>query len=145
MRTQVSEPTTHAIALLKRLEENVLIYRSLGDFEESGKLARVSFDVFQSDLEEVMAEVEPILTALPERRGKREIANALYSYRDGLLWWSKIPQRRVVHVSALTFAEATPTRASQAYAATIPYTVVIHWRQAGKYLKRAEYLANSTH
>src|SRR5688572_13588104 len=70
VRTQVSEPTAHAIALLKRLEENVLIYRSLGDFEDSGKLARVSFEVFQSDLEEALAEVEPILNALPESRGK---------------------------------------------------------------------------
>ena len=35
-----------AIAALKRLDRDVLVYRSLGDFEESGKLARVSCDAF---------------------------------------------------------------------------------------------------
>src|SRR6266511_481050 len=39
-----------AILLLKRLDDDVIVYRSLGEFEESGKLARVSFDAFKTEL-----------------------------------------------------------------------------------------------
>jgi len=36
-----------SMCALKRLEKDVLIYRSLGDFEAHGKLARVSYSGFQ--------------------------------------------------------------------------------------------------
>lgn len=127
-----------AIAALMRLDRDVLVYRSLGDFEESGKLARVSFDVFKTDLEAITEEVRPLLSRLPPSRLKMEIRNALDSYRDGAFWWQKIDQPRVVHVSALAFSESTRTSADTALLANVPYTVAIHWRQAEKYLKRAE-------
>ncbi len=131
-----------AITALKRLDKDVLVYRSLGDFEESSKLARVSFETFRNDLQEVTAKVEPLLSRLPQGKLKTEITNALDSYRDGAWWWQKIDQPRVVRVSALAFADNTRTRSDAAFLSTVPYTVAIHWRQAGKYLKRAEGLVN---
>ncbi|GEM_PF-738174 len=133
-----TNPAACAIDALKRLEKDVLVYRSLGEFEENGKLVRVSFDRFKNDLREVTAEVEPLLSRLPQSKLKSDLSNALDSYRDGAWWWQKIDQPRVVHVSALAFAEATRTSSDAALLANVPYTVAIHWRQADKYLKRAE-------
>jgi len=134
--------TSRAITALKRLDRDVLVYHSLGDFEESGKLARVSCETFRNDLGEVTAEVEPLLSRLPQSRLKTEIRNALDSYRDGAFWWQKIDERRVVHVSALAFSESTRTSSDTALLANVPYNVAIHWRQAEKYLKRAEGMMN---
>src|SRR5712664_3393423 len=78
------------LASLKRLDDDVLIYRSLGDFEADGRLARVSYNVFRIDLQEVIAEVEPIRSHLSENKLKLELINALCSYRDGGFWWGKI-------------------------------------------------------
>jgi hypothetical protein len=133
-----------AISALKRLDRDVLVYRSLGEFEAGGKLARVSFETFRNDLGEVTAEVAPLLSRLPQSRLKTEIRNALDSYRDGAFWWQKIDQPRVVHVSVLAFSESTRTSADTALLANVPYTVAIHWRQAEKYLKHAEGLLNGT-
>src|SRR5260370_14188392 len=77
----------HAVAALRRLDSDVFIYRSLGDFEAGSKLAQVSFETFRSDLDEVTSEVEPILSQLPADKLKTEIMNALDSYRDGAIWW----------------------------------------------------------
>jgi hypothetical protein len=129
--------TARAIAALQRLDRDVLVYRSLGDFEENGKLARVSFETFRNDLGEVTAEVEPLLSHLPQSRLKTEIRNALDSYRDGAFWWQKIDQPRVVHVSALRLAP-TRTASDTAFLSSVPYTVAIHWRQAHKYLAQAQ-------
>ena len=154
--TLISEPTTltetsddsllaiRATAALKRLEKDVLIYRSLGDFEENGKLARVTLEAFKNDLQEVSCEVEPLLSRLPPSKLKIELTNALDSYRDGEFWWRKVYQPRVVNVSALAFAETTRTSSDTAFLATVPYTVAIHWRQANKYLRRAEEMMNGT-
>lgn len=128
-----------AIAVLKRLDKDVIVYRSLGDFEAEGKLAQVSFEAFASDLQAVTTEVEPMLSCMPPGRLKTEITNVLDSYRDGAFWWQKIDQPRVVHVSVLTSTE-TRTSSNSAFLATVPYTVAIHWRQANRYLKRAEEL-----
>lgn len=129
-----------SISALKRLNDDVLAYRSLGDFEASGKLARVSLAAFQNDLQDVTAEVEPMLSRLSQSRLKTEISNALDSYRDGAFWWQKIDQPRVVHVSALTATDFNRTPSDAAFLSTVPYTVAIHWRQADRYLKRAEEL-----
>jgi hypothetical protein len=126
-----------AITALKRLDSEVIVYRSLGDFEAEGKLARVPFRQFANDLQLVTNEVEPMLSRMPQSRLKTEIANTLDSYRDGAFWWQKIDQPRVVHVSALTSTQ-TRTSSDSAFLATVPYTVAIHWRQANRYLKRAE-------
>jgi hypothetical protein len=138
----VNTLAARSITAVKRLEKDVLVYRSLGEFEANGRLARVSFETFQSDLQEVTAQVEPILSRLPQGRLKTEISNALDSYRDGAFWWQKIDQPRVVHVSALTATEFNRTPSDTAFLSTVPYTVAIHWRQAGRYLKRAEALMN---
>jgi len=139
-RTEVADErilTARAIVALKRLDKDVLIYRSLGDFEENGKLACVSFETFKSDLQEVAEEVERLLARLPQSKIKTEIANALDSYNDGAFWWRKIDRPQVVHVSALT-SEFARTPADAGFLSTVPYTVAIHWRQAHRFLSHAE-------
>jgi len=131
------------ITALKRLDSQVIVYRSLADFEDQGKLARVPFAQFANDLQAVINEVEPMLSRMPQSRLKTEITNALYSYRDGAFWWERIDQPRVVHISALTSIE-TRTSSDSAFLATVPYTVAIHWRQANRYLKRAEELIDGS-
>jgi hypothetical protein len=81
-----------------------------------------------------------MLSRLSQSRLKTEISNALDSYRDGAFWWQKIDQPRVVHVSALTATDFNRTPSDTAFLSTVPYTVAIHWRQADRYLKRAEEL-----
>lgn len=132
-------PTVRALALLKRLDEDVIVYRSLGDFEANGRLAQVSFAKFANDLQVVTNEVEPMLSRMTQGRLRTAITNALDSYRDGAFWWQKIDQPRVVHVSALT-SIGSRSSSDSAFMASVPYTVAIHWRQANGYLKRAEEL-----
>ncbi len=131
------------INALKRLDSEVMVHRSLGDFEAEGKLARVPFAKFANDLQSTTNEVEPMLSRMPQSRLKTEITNALDSYRDGVFWWEKIDHSRVVHISALTAAE-TRRSSDSAFLATVPYTVAIHWRQANRYLTRAEEMMNGT-
>ncbi|HEY5884293.1 MAG TPA: hypothetical protein VIT88_06365 [Pyrinomonadaceae bacterium] len=126
------------VATIKRLESDVLVYSSLGDFEADGRLGVIPFEVFQTNLKEIIAELAPILSRLPESKFKSEITNALASYRDGAFWWRNIYQTRVINVSRLNLVESDRTMAGLVFKATIPYTVAIHWRQAAKYLKRAE-------
>lgn len=132
-----------ALSALKRLDSQVIVYRSLGDFEVEGKLARVSFAQFANDLQAVTNEVESMLSRMPQGSLKTEITNALDSYRDGAFWWEKIDQPRVVHVSALTSPQ-TRSSSDSFFLATAPYTVAIHWRQANRYLKRAEELVDGS-
>jgi hypothetical protein len=132
-----------SIVALKRLEKDVLVYRSLGDFEGNGKLARVSYQAFRNDLNEVTSEVEALMARLPESRLKAELDNALASYRDGEFWWQKIDQPRVVNVSALAGTRNSRALSDTALLSTVPYTVTIHWRQASRYLRSAERLMNS--
>jgi hypothetical protein len=127
---------TRAMLLLKRLDDDVIVYGSLGEFEESGKLARVSLSEFKGHLQEASAEVESISSLLTDRRLRNELRNALASYRDGAFWWQQVYQPRVVNVSTLT-TETNRTPADAFLLANTPYTVAIHWRQAHKYLQRA--------
>src|SRR5258706_14326018 len=92
IENEVSEEMLAARSMLslKRLENDVLVYRSLGDFEANGKLARVSYQAFRNELQEVTAEVEPVLSRLPQSRLKTELGNALASYRDGEFWCQHI-------------------------------------------------------
>jgi len=126
-----------ALSSLKRLDDDVIVYRSLGEFEESGKLARVSLETFHRDLHEATAEVEAVLPLLTDRHLKTAIRNTLASYRDGAFWWRQVYQPRVVHVSSLTSSERDCTPGDAFLLANIPYTVAIHWRQANKYLQRS--------
>ena len=130
-----------AIAALKRLENDVIVYRSLADFQESGKLARVPLQTFQQELSEVTREVQPAIMRMPASRLKTKLTNALDSFRDGAYWWRQIDQPRVVDVSALALSELSRSSADAAFLETAPYTVAIHWRQAHAYLSQAEMLA----
>jgi len=125
------------ISALKVLESEVVVYNSLGEFETSSTLVRVPVERFTSDLQKVSADVELILSWLPQNKLKHELANALSSYQDGGLWWQRIYQPRVINVSDLV-SPAIRTPSDTAYLSTVPYTVAIHWRQGSKYLKRAE-------
>jgi hypothetical protein len=127
-----------AIAALKRLDGEVIVYRSLGDFEDGPKLARVSLRAFEHELTEVSAELQPLLNEMPDGKLKLQLTNALDSFRDGVFWWRKIDQPRVVSVSALASSESTHSLADAAFLSTMPYTVAIHWRQAHDHLARAE-------
>jgi hypothetical protein len=126
-----------AIAALKRLETNVIVYRSLSQFEADGRLARVTLKTFENELTKVNNELGSLLAEIPAGTFRTEIINALDSYRDGVFWWRQINQPRVVHVSALS-SEPNRSSADTTYLSTIPYTVAIHWRQAQKYLSKAE-------
>lgn len=129
-----------SIEALKRLEKLVLVHASRAAFEANPRLSSVPIAVLEREFESVIAEIQPLLYRLPQNRLKTQIMNALYSYRDGLFWLNKIDQRRVVQVSDLTFRDATQTPSDAAYSLTIPYTIAIHWRNASKYLKRAQAL-----
>ncbi len=126
-----------AIAALRRLETNVMVYRSLGQFEADGRLARVTLQTFETELTKVNNELDSLLADVPAGKFRTEIINAFTSYRDGVFWWRQVDQPRVVHVSALT-SEPNRSLADRSYLSTVPYTVAIHWRQAQKYLNQAE-------
>jgi len=130
-------PAQRAVTALKRLRDDVFVYRSLGDFEDNRRLARTPFESFQSNLESVSCEVSLILSSLRNGRLKSEITNSLESFRDGSFWWRKINAPRVVDVSATSFA-STRTPSDIAFQTSISYTVAIYWRQAAGHLARAE-------
>jgi len=126
-----------AIAILSRLDQAVIVYRSFGEFEESHKLTRVSLLAFEQSLREADAEIRPLLDELPHGTSETMLINALDSYRDGAYWWRQIDQPRVVDIKALALNSQTRTSADAAFRFTIPYTVAVHWRQAHKYLMQA--------
>lgn len=128
-----------ALVALERLESEVAGYESLGDFEAEPMIARVPYETFQQHLRETVIEVRGILSWLPRNRLRAEISNALSSYQDGAFWWERVYQPRVINVSNLV-ADATRTPVDIAYLETVPYTIVINWRNAGRSLKRAEAL-----
>lgn len=132
------------IELLKTLENEVIVYQSLGDFEASGKLARVPFPVFKSHLQKASADSEGILSWLPQNTLKVEIGNALHSFQDGAYWWEQIDQpRMVIKVSELVSSNITKSATDGAFLTTVPYTIAINWRHGSKYLKRAEQMMNA--
>lgn len=140
---EASALANRSIEALQRVERLAAVYGSRGAFEENKRLSSVPFEVFKREFESVLQEVEPLLSRLPQSPLKTQVVNALYSYRDGVFWWSRLHQPLTIHVSLLSFAEVTHTPSDTAHAATLPYTVAIHWRQASKHLKRAKQLINS--
>ena len=136
-----ADANARAIAALKRLETQVIVYRSLSDFQESGKLARVSLQTFQQELSEVTREVQPVIIQMSAGKLKIKLANALDAFRDGAYWWQQVDQPRVVNVSALAATEVSQSSSDTAFLSTVPYTVAINWRQAHTYLTQAETLA----
>jgi len=136
--TSSLDSNARAIAALKRLDQDVIVYRSLADFEDGRKLSLVSLITFERHLSEVCAEMTPLLDELPASKLKNQLTNALDAYRDGLFWWRQADEPRVVNVASLSYAARDRTPADAAFHATMPYTVAIHWRQAHDYLVRAE-------
>jgi len=126
-----------AITALSQLDNDVIVYRSLGEFEDGRKLASVSLATFQAHLREATDEVESLLPRLNDARLKTAISNALASYRDGAYWWEKVYQPRVIRVSEFRSNETDVTWSASFFRANLPYTVAIHWRQANKHLQRA--------
>jgi hypothetical protein len=126
-----------AILLLKRLDDQVIVYGSRGEFEEHGKLARVPFETFQRDLNQVTGEVEELSLRLPEGKLKISIRNALFSYRDGAYWWQKVYSPKAINVSEFRPAAGDTTSSRMFFLSSLPYTVAVHWRQAQKHLQQA--------
>lgn len=137
---EASDIAIRSIEALKRLEKLVPVHTSRGSFEANTRLSSVPFDVFRKEFERVLEEIEPLLCRLPQDKLKTQIVNALSSYRDGVFWWGRANEPRVITISALSFRHMTSTPAKAAYSTTIPYIVAVHWRHASKYLKRARVL-----
>ena len=129
-----------AIAALDELGGNVLAYESLHEFESSRRLARVPLETFTNRLNEATAKVESILSRMSETKLKTHLRNSLYSYRDGAFWWSTLQPQRVVSAQSHHHHLASITPAGHFFSSTVPYTVVVHWRQAQKSLRRARAL-----
>ena len=145
-KTADTEPKTdialarQAIAALKRLERNVIVYESLADFESDSRIARVSFETFDTDLADVTAELDPLLAKISDQKLRTHLINALDSYRDGAYWWSKIEQRHVITIQRLSYSVAVASSSDAFLVSTIPSTTVINWRQATRFLRQAERL-----
>lgn len=145
-KTSATEPKTdialarQAVAALKRLERHVIVYESVADFESNRRIARVSFETFDADLADVTAELEPLLAKVSDRKLRTHLINALDSYRDGDYWWSKIEQRHVITIQRLSYSGAVASSSDAFFVNTIPFTTVTHWRQAARFLRRAERL-----
>ena len=124
-----------AIVFLKRLDDDVVVYRSLEEFEQGRTLSRVPFETFNADLQDVSAEVEGAVSRLGDTRLKIEIGKALACYREGAFWWQKIYQPRGINI--LEIRSARDETSDSFFVAGIPYTVVTNWRQANEHLQRA--------
>jgi len=125
-----------AISLLKRLEDDVIVYKSLEDLKEGRTLARVPFETFQSDLLEITPELQKLVSSLPDRPLRADLIGAFASFRDGADWWEKVSERRAVNVSELKY-RGTDSTSDAFFVAGIPYTIAAHWRQANNCLQRA--------
>jgi hypothetical protein len=136
-----------AVAALEQLKGAVLVYRSYDDFESDGRLARVPLGTFADKLSRATPEVELILSQLADAKLRSHLSNSLYSFRDGAFWWAKLGQQKVVTTDDLRLSFTTTTPDERFFMSTVPYTVVVHWRQANRYLLRAQRLiaeANTT-
>src|ERR1043166_7527523 len=136
--TTEATPAVRVIATLSSLDAEVIIYRSLGEFEAGRKLSRVPLATFAQHFAQACTEVTPLLNQMPAGKLKSNLSNALDSYRDGLFWWKQTDEPRVVNVASLSYMTHDRTPADEAFHATVPYTVAIHWRHAHDYLTRAE-------
>ena len=129
-----------AVASLEQLRAAVVVYSSYDTFESDGPLARVPLQTFADKLNQVTAEVESIISQLADAKLRSQLSNSLYSYRDGVFWWAKLAQQKVVKVADLRAGFTTIAPAERFFTSTVPYRVVVHWRQANKYLLRAQKL-----
>lgn len=129
-----------AVASLEQLRAAAVVYSSYDTFENDGTLARVPLQTFADKLNQVTAEVESIISQLSDAKLRSQLRNSLYSYRDGVFWWAKLDQQKVVKVADLRAGFTTIAPAERFFTSTVPHRVVAHWRQANKYLRRAQKL-----
>ena len=127
-----------AVFALEQLNTAVIVYTSHDAFKSDGRLARVPLETFTDKLDQVIAEVESILSHLSDVKLRSHLRNSLYSYRDGAFWWTRLDPQKVVTIANLRASFTTITAAERFFASTVPYNVVVHWRQANKYLRRAQ-------
>lgn len=132
------ELAAEAVAALRRVGERVVVYDSLGDFEEGRELARVPYERFMSELDEAAPRLRRILTWLPPGARREEIRKAAQAYLDGAWWWSKTYRPRVIRVAANSFAAGEHASARPLDERAARYTVALHWRQARDFTRRAE-------
>lgn len=124
-----------AIVLLKRLDDDVIVYRSAAEFEAGRKLSRVPFENFSADLEDISVEVDRAVSRLSDVRLRTEIGKALASYREGAFWWQKIYRPRAI--SVLVIRAGRDETSDSFFAADIPYAVTSCWHEANEHLQRA--------
>jgi hypothetical protein len=129
-----------AVASLEQLKAAVVVHSSDDAFEGDGKLARVPLETFTVKLNQVTAEVESIISQLSDAKLRSDLNNALYSYRDGAFWWGKLDPQKVVRIANLRAGFTTTTPTERFFKSAAPHRVVMHWRQANKYLRRAQKL-----
>lgn len=125
-----------AIFLLRRLDDNVVVYKSARDFEESRTLARVPFETFQTDLLKITPELQKLVSSLPDIPLRADLIKSFASFRDGTDWWEKISRPQAVNVAEVK-SSACDSTSDASFVAGIPYTVAVQWRQANEYLQRA--------
>ncbi|HEX8846456.1 MAG TPA: hypothetical protein VF791_17545 [Pyrinomonadaceae bacterium] len=126
-----------SLVLLKSVDEKVDSYSSLGEFEERGRIAHVSFDELSKDFKTVAAATRQLLSSLPRSPLYYNLQNALSSYSDGLFWWQKTYTRKQMVVNANNWTEPAKPLPLGFEAAAVNYTVVCNWRNARKYIASA--------
>jgi hypothetical protein len=131
-----------AVVALEQLKAVVVVQSSHDTFESHGRLAHVPFETFTHKLNHATAEVESTLSQMSDVKLRSHLSNSLYSYRDGAFWWARLDQERVIPIANLRGSFTTTTPAERFFKSTLPDRVVVHWRQANKYLQRAQKLIN---
>jgi len=127
---------SRVILLLKRLDDDVIVYESLADFEANGRLARVPLETLQRDLLEITPELRKLITSLPDTPLRADLINAFVSFREGADSWEKISNLRAVNFSELRSRTVDAT-SDACFVGGLPYTVAAQWRQANQYLQSA--------
>jgi hypothetical protein len=126
-----------AVDALKTLENEVYEYSSLAEFEEHGRLARVSFEQLSLDVSRVLQKVDRVLDSLPRGPLFYPLYHARNAYSDGLFWWQKTHRRSEMVVNVNSFNAPDEMKASSIDHDTVNYTVAINWRKAIRHTREA--------
>lgn len=127
-----------AVAILKGLDEKVISYSTLGEFEQQGVIGKISFESFFEDYMSVAGVVDAILASLPRNVVYYQLQNARNSYHNGLFWWEKTYRRAKVTISANSLAASDPLKTLGMQPEAVNYTVICNWRGGRKYIEKAE-------
>lgn len=126
-----------ALVALKELESVTNAPATLADFEEEGKIGKVSPAEFSRQLGAAALVVRQSLAWLPESPLKCEIDNAFQSYADGLWWWQRGERPLVVRAAGGNFAEQNFAAMSRLTNVQLGYNAVVNLRRARQYARRA--------